>query len=69
MKTLKKQYQKITNQLIEGLRKNINNPEWVNSQEYFNLQTDLRFVYKQIDILEQKERLGEEEYNKQLNSF
>tara|TARA_R100000655_G_scaffold101622_1_gene146945 strand:+ start:247 stop:456 length:210 start_codon:yes stop_codon:yes gene_type:complete len=69
METLKKQYQKRTRKLIEGLRKNINNPAWVNSQEYFNLKTDLRFVYKQIDILEQKERLGEEEYNKQLNSF
>tara|TARA_R100001463_G_scaffold15081_1_gene39431 strand:+ start:1005 stop:1214 length:210 start_codon:yes stop_codon:yes gene_type:complete len=69
MERLKKQYREITNQLIEGLKKNINNPNWVDGNEYYKLQTDLRDVSKQIDILNQKEYLGEEEYNNQINSF
>jgi hypothetical protein len=69
MENLKKQYQEITNQLIEGLKKNINNPNWVDGQEYYKLHTDLRDVSKQIDILNQKEYLGDEEYNNQINSF
>ena len=69
MERLKKQYQEITNQLIEGLKKNINNPQWTDGNEYYKLQTDLRDVSKQIDILNQKEYLGDEEYNNQINSF
>lgn len=66
---LKKQYQILTNQLIEGLKKNINNPIWVDGNEYYTLQTDLRDISKQLDILSQKEYLGDEEYNKQINAF